>query len=220
MVRGAAAERISLQKGRRTVMSKKPIDRAKPVIREPRGTDAEKIRVARSTTTKMQTSPEWPAAPELQPATAVWLQATDAIEAQRIHRRDWEVAAQHVLAVVAMHAKGSADAVHGFGLDVRKQAALGPLGVPSDLATSPGRETGEVVFTWSKGDARNGFLVQHAFDPADPVKIAAPRPCTRTKLVLSGMQPSGTIFFRVAAVDPQAPEGLSPWSDWVAGTAR
>jgi hypothetical protein len=218
--------------------SSKPINRAKPVIRAPRDTDTDKVRVARSTTTKMQTSPDWSAIPELQPATAAWLAVTDLLEAnakvgldlrkqlaaveatQRTHRRDWEAATQHVLALVGMHAKGSTDVVHGLGLDVRKFVPSGPMGAPSDLATVPGKELGEVVFTWSRGSARHGFSVQHALDPSDPVKIAAPRPCTRTKLVLPGMHPGGTVFLRVAAIDPQAPEGLGPWSDWITGLAR
>ena len=217
---------------------KKLINRAKPVIRASRQNDAERIHVARTTVTQMSQSPEWPNAPGVQAATATWLQAADALEAnqkvvsdlrkkleaamadQLSHRRDYEAAAQHVVANVALHARGSADTVSGFGLGVRTQSPAGPLGVPTDLATAPGKERGEVTFTWKRGSARHGFNVQHAVDPADPVKVVGPLPCTKARFTVIGMQPSVTVYFRVAAVDPTTPAGLGPWTEWVAGTAR
>jgi hypothetical protein len=35
-----------------------------------------------------------------------------------------------------------------------------------------------------------------------------------------GAWPGTAVSFRIAAVDPKSPTGISPWSAWVLGNAR
>jgi hypothetical protein len=216
----------------------KPVDRATPTIRKPKGTDPTKVSVTRSTTTAMQASPSWNQAPAVQTASKAWNSAADAIEgnakvvadlrsklaaaeaAQRGLRRDWNDALKQMLATVAIFCQGSADQVHAFGFDVLTHAGLGLLATPGNLATKPGTVIGEAVFSWARGSARHGFLVQHATDVNNAQTVSAAVPCTRSKYTLTGAPTSSVVHFRVAAIDPAAPTGQTPWSDWVAGTVR
>ena len=214
------------------------VDKAKPYIKAPRKTDKQKVSVTRSVTTSMQGSPAWNSDPALQAASTVWNQRADAIEAgakvvSDLHsklktaegallglRRDWSVATQHMVATVAIHCNGSADEAVALGFDVQTRAPKVPQTAPADLAVQPGKAAGEVVATWSKGTARNGFIVQHATDVANPATIAAPAPSTRPKFTLKGAQSLSTVFFRVAAIDPMVEAGRSDWSAWVSGSAK
>jgi hypothetical protein len=45
-------------------------------------------------------------------------------------------------------------------------------------------------------------------------------PRTKIKFTLQGLQSSSIVHFRIAAIDPSAKTGVSPWSDWIAATAR
>ena len=186
----------------------------------------------------MQACSSWNQAPAVQAASKAWNNAADAIEgnakvvadlrsklaaaeaAQRGLRRDWNDALKQIIATVAMFCQGSADQVHAFGLDVLTHVVLGLLATPGNLATKPGTAFGEAVFSWSRGSARHGFLVQHATDVTNASTVSAAVPCTRSKFTLQGAPPSSVVHFRVAAIDPAAPSGQTPWSDWVAGTVR
>jgi len=216
----------------------KPVDRAVPVIRKPKQTDAEKISVTRATTTAMKGSPTWIGSPALQAVTTTWNASADSIEgnakviadlrsklavaeaAQRGFRVAWAVETKQVIAIAATACGGSADLVHGLGLDVFTHAVLGPLAAPANLTTSQGAVMGSAVLTWARGNARHGFVVQHATDPASPATLSMPVPCTRTRFTFVGGQPSAVVHLRVAAIDPSSPTGMSPWSDWVACTTR
>jgi hypothetical protein len=95
------------------------------------------------------------------------------------------------------------------------------LVAPEGLATSPGANAGQAAVKWERGQARHGFLVQHATDVANPATFSQPTACTKITFTLSGLAPSGSsVFFRVAAVDPHAPTGQSPWSGWVSATVK
>jgi hypothetical protein len=135
-------------------------------------------------------------------------------------RRDWASSRVQVATAVTVFAAGSADTVKGFNLDVVSHARLGLLGAPIDLAVNPGKDVGQVLAAWAKGVARHGFVAQHATDPNTAATISAPVPCTKPKLLLSGLTPGASISFRVAAIDPASPTGMSPWSAWVVGNAR
>jgi len=216
----------------------KPAQQAKPYIKAPRKTDVAKIHVTRSTTTSMQGSSGWATAPAVQAASVVWNQKADALEAnakviadfrsklkiaeanQSGLRRDWSIATDHMIATVAIQCGGSADDAHGFGFDVLTHTPVGLLPAPQDLTTKPGKAVGELVLSWKRGIATHGFIVQHAVDVANPATVSAPVPCTRTKYTLKGALSSSVVHLRVAAIDPIAEEGHSPWSDWVAGTVR
>ena len=217
----------------------KPVDRAMPTIRKPKGSDAAKVNVTRSATTAMQGSSLWANHPELQAANTAWNKAADALESnakivrdlrtqltvaetsQRELRHGWNAATKHMTGVAAVVAEGSADNVHALGFDVLTRVSSGsaPLGAPTGLTASQGSKAGQVILTWERGIARNGSLVQHATDIANPATFSAPIPCTRTKYTLGGLTAQSIVHFRVAFIDSAVPEGMSPWSNWIAGTA-
>jgi len=216
----------------------KPAELAKPFLKASKNTDVEKIHVTRATTTSMQGAPAWSTTPALQSANAVWNQKADALEAnaksitdlksklktaiadQRVIRRDWTVATQHMIATVAIQCMGSAEEAQALGFDVVSRTSAGPLPPPEGLATAPGKALGTAVFEWKRGSARHGFIVQSAADVANPATYSAPVPCTRSKYTLKGAQSLSVVHFRVAAIDPIVEAGHSEWSTWVAGTVR
>jgi hypothetical protein len=207
-------------------------------MRKPKVTDGEKITATRSTTTAMQGSPTWIGSPALQAVTKTWNASADSIEgnakviadlrsklavaeaAQRGFRADWAVETRQVIAIAASACAGSADLIHGLGLDVVSHAVLGPLAAPQNLAASQGAALGTAVLTWARGSAHHGFVVQHATDPASPATLSMPVPCTRSRYTLVGATSSTVVHLRVAAIDPSSPTGQSPWSDWIAATVR
>jgi hypothetical protein len=215
----------------------KPIDRAQPSIRKPKGTDLAKVQVTRNITATMQGSQAWSGSPEIQAVATAWNKGADAIEAnakivtdlrgklslaeaeQRTLRRDWNAVTRTVVATVAPHCQGSADLVHALGFDVRPQGSVGPVSVPTGITAAPGKAPGEVLVRWQRS-GRRSVAVQHATDVANATTLSAPIPRTGTKYLLKGVLPSSTVYFRLAEVDPNAPSGLGPWSDWVAGTAK
>ena len=216
----------------------KPVDRATPVIKQSRRTDAAKVTVTRSTTTAMKAAPQWSTSPALQAASTAWNTAADAVEsnakivanlksqlavadaAQRTNRQSWNVATKQMTALVAVTAEGSPDVVHALGFGVVTRAAPVAQVAPSGLNTAPGTVSGEAILTWKRGTARHGFLVQRAADPANPATFIAGVPCTKTKYMIDGAPPSTVVHFRVTAIDTTSSTGTSPWSDWVACTVR
>jgi hypothetical protein len=186
----------------------------------------------------MKQSPDWATATNVQAAVTEWSKAADAIEAgatgianlraqlksaeaaQAARRRDWVTSKLQVTTAVTVFAGGSADTVKGFNLDVVTHARIGPLGAPIDLTVNPGKDPGQVLAAWAKGVAAHGFLAQHATDPGTVTTISAPVPCTKPKLVVSGLTLGASLSFRVAAIDPTSATGMSPWSAWVVGNAR
>jgi hypothetical protein len=218
--------------------SKPPVDRAVATMKKATGNDALKVSTTRSVTQAMKQSPDWAAATDVQSAVTTWNKSADAIEASAkeianlraqlknaeatlaSNRRDWLASKKQVTGAVTVYCGGSADKVKGFNLDVIAHAKIGLLGVPIDLTVNPGKDVGQVLGAWAKGLARHGFLVQHATDPNTPATVSAPVPCTKPKLLLSGLTPGASVSFRVAAIDPASPTGMSPWSAWVVGNAR
>jgi hypothetical protein len=216
----------------------KPVGRALPVIRKPKGSDVDKIGVTRSTTTAMQGSSTWTGSPALQAVTKTWNASADSIEsnakviadlrsklavaeaAQRGFRADWTVETRQVLAIAASVCQGSAELVQGLGLDVLAHGVSVPLGAPQNLATSQGAALGTAALTWARGNALHGFVVQHATDPANPATLSVPVPCTRVRFTFVGGTSSTVVHLRVAAIDPTSLTGQSPWSDWIAATVR
>jgi hypothetical protein len=221
------------------VQKVKPVAKATPVIRKPKGTDGEKISVTRGITSTMQKAPQWNASPDLQAAATAWNTAADVVEnnakvitaarnalaaleaTQRAARQDWKLATRKMTATVAVVSEGSPDTVHLLGFDVFTHvAAIAQEAAPSGLVSQPGSAPGEAVISWQKGTARHGFLVQRATDPANAGTYSAAIPCTRTKYVDQGEKSATVVYFRVAAIDPTKATGLSPWSDWVSCTVR
>jgi hypothetical protein len=126
-----------------------------------------------------------------------------------------------VLTCASVVCEGSADAVKGFSLEVITRTTASSLAAPEGLVTSPGAGVGQAAVKWARGLARHGFLVQHTTDVANTATYSAPTACTRVTFTLSGLAPSGSsVFFRVAAIDPRAPAGQSPWSGWVSATVK
>jgi hypothetical protein len=186
----------------------------------------------------MKQSPDWAAATDVQTSVTGWNKATDALEASATGianlraqlksaeaaiaalRRDWAASKQQVTTNVTVFCGGSADKVKGFNLDVVTHARIGLLGAPIDLTVNPGKDYGQILAAWPKGLARHGFLAQHATDPNTAATVSAAVPCTKPKLLVSGLMSGASLSFRVAAIDPASPTGMSPWSAWVVGNAR
>jgi hypothetical protein len=226
-----------LQKKAKT-QTAKPVDRATPVIRKPKGTDGEKVSVTRSMTTAMKAAPQWNAASALQAAVTVWNAAADGVESnaksiadarsklatlvatQRTNRQGWLTATKQVTGAAAVVCEGSADVVHALGFDVLAHVAPKPQAAPTGLVTLSALAAGEAGVGWQRGTARNGFVVQRAADPTNPATIAAAVPCTKTKYTIEGAPSASIVHFRVAAIDTTSSTGTGPWSDWVSCTVR
>jgi len=217
----------------------KPVDRAVPVLRKPKANDAAKVASARATVTAMQASGLWNTNPALQATGTAWNTVTDALDAnvkvvadlrnklaaavsaQRALRRDWTDAMRHTTASVAVATQGSADQVHELGFDVRTQAMPGNgLAVPSGLTTVVSKTVGEAIVKWARGQARHGFIVQHATDVANAATISLPIPCTKATFKLQGLPSGSIVHVRVAAIDPTSPSGHTEFTDWVPVSAR
>jgi hypothetical protein len=217
----------------------KPVDRAEPTIKKPTITDAQKVDVAHSTTASMAKSPLWVTSLDVQAAAKAWSQTADdlgsnakiisdlrnqlkaAESKQQGNRRSYRACKRQVLSTVSLVCAGSADDVKGFSLDVITRAAASLLAEVTGITTSPGKAVGEATAKWLRGLARNGFLVQHATNAADPVTYSASIACTKIKYTLGGAGPSGSsVYFRIAAVDPRSPAGQTPWSAWVVATVK
>jgi hypothetical protein len=218
--------------------NKIPVDRAVARISKARRTDAQKVSVTQATIQGMQQSPSWSQATALQAAVKPWGTTADAMSTnattianlkkqlaaaeakQATLRRDWQVQLTSVLSAATLFCDGSADTMKSFGLDVAQYGRLGALPVPADLVVHPGKVGGEVEAAWSRGNARHGFLVQHATDPATPATVSLPTACTKVTFKLDGLPSGANVSFRVAAIDPASSTGQSPWSAWVAGSAK
>jgi hypothetical protein len=131
-----------------------------------------------------------------------------------------DVSMRALQSAIEVFAAGSVDVVKSFGFEVMGHTPATPQLAPTELTVNPGKAAGQLAVGWKKGEARHGFVVQHATDLANQASYSAMLPCTRTKTTLGGL-PSGTVVqVRVAAVDPTTPTGMSPWSDWRSGTVR
>jgi len=212
--------------------------RARPSLRISNRSDAAKIAATRSTTTAMQGSSLWAGSPNLQAANTAWNKAANALEtnaksiadtraklavledAQLGLRLDWDVANQHMTSVAEVTAAGAPDQVNALGYDVVKHVAGGALAAPEGLSTALGTAAGQAKLAWHRGAARHGFVVVHATDVANQATYSVQIPCTKSKFTLSGAPSLSVVHFRVAAIDPTSQTGISPWSDWVAGTVR
>jgi hypothetical protein len=196
------------------------------------------VDTTRSLTVTMKASPDWPAATDVQTSVNAWNAIADQIEAnatividlanqrkaavakQRALKQKWRVCRKQLLSNADTFCADSLEKVHGFGLDAATLAALGLLSTPEGLATSPGKLSGEARFTWIHGVACHGFVVQHATDAASSATYSPIMPWTKSKYTLTGALPGTTVYFRVAAIDPHAASGQSPWSGWIAATVR
>jgi hypothetical protein len=87
-------------------------------------------------------------------------------------------------------------------------------------AVNPGKGSGEVVASWSRGDAIHGFVVQHASDATNVATYAQPIPWTKSRFTLGALATNAVVSFRVAAIDPTSATGISPWTAWVVGNAK
>jgi hypothetical protein len=217
---------------------KQPVDRATARLNAPKVTDAQKVAATRSTISGMQQSPSWAAATDLQAAVKPWSASADALEAnattlvnlrkqvaaaeakQLTLRRDWQLQTSHVLVTATLFCDGSADTMTSLGLAVASHARLGALGIPVGLAAHPGKITGEVEASWTRGNAHHGFLVQHATDPTNPANVSLPQACTKATFKLDGIPSGASVSFRIAAIDPASATGQTAWTAWVAGSAK
>jgi hypothetical protein len=217
---------------------KPPADRAVATTKRSTRTDVEKVNVTHEISAAMPQSPDWATATELQGFVKTWLADADSIDAQAkvvaghradlktavakllSLRQDWQVSRSQVLSAATALCSGSADRVKALNLDVLTHERHGLLEAVTGVTVGPGKFPGDVIAAWLRGLAQHGFLVQHATNPADATTISAAIPCTKRKLTLTGMPVGASISFRVAAIDPASPTGMTPWSAWVVGSAR
>jgi hypothetical protein len=211
--------------------------RVRPSIGKPRNTSAEIVATTVSSVAAMKASPDWPSATAVQTAVAAWSTAANDIAAnaatvaqlkdqlkaavakQRTLQQAWSVCTKQVLVSVDAYCNNSPTKIQGFGLVAVTNTAHALLAAPSDIATSPGPLPGESRVTWPRGLALHGFVVQHATDAGNSATYSPVTPCSRIKYVLTG--PSGSaVYVRVAAIDPHAATGQSPWSGWVSATIK
>ena len=213
--------------------------RVRPSIQKPRTTDAQIVDTTQSSTAAMKASPDWPTATDVQTSVTGWNKAAGdvatnaatvqqlkdqlkaAVAKQHTLRQTWSVCTKQVLTSVDTFCANSLVKIQAFGLVGVTLAHHPLLDAPSGLATSPGTMPGESQLTWPKGLATHGFVVQHATDTANPATISPSIPCSKTKFTLTNAGPSGSsVYFRLAAIDPHAAMGQSPWSASIAGTVR
>jgi hypothetical protein len=222
-------------------MSKKNgphVDRAVPTLGQPKRRFSEKVDVTHSLSATMKQSPSWVQAVSVQPALAelesnandmaASLAAIKGFEEQLqlakaallSQGRKWQSSLTHLMSTVQVFADGSVEVVKGFGLEVRSHAvSLGPVAAPANLVVSTGKKAGNVQAQWSK-TGNNGYVVQHATDPASPATFSAPQAWTKRKITLGGLPSGAIVYFRVAAIDPREASGQSPWAAWTSGAAR
>lgn len=219
--------------------AKKAVDRAVATVRLATLTDAQKVSVARDVMASAKVAPGWVTAPELQAAFAAWNKAADEIEAQASQigqlrlalqtletkqlgsRRSWRAGKKQVLGAVDVLCAGSADDLKAYGFEVLSRTSPGAqIATPDGLKTASGKVLGDVTVSWPKGSARHGFVVQHGTDVANSATYSAPIPCTSRKFTLKGGVSGSIVHFRVAAIDPSSPTGMTAWSAWVSGTVR
>ena len=222
-------------------MSSKPkprVDRAVPVIRTLDRSDKAKVALTKALEQSMPASPDWAQSPGVQAALQVVSKGAQAIDAnatvvvglrtslsdamakQRTLRRDWGASTKNLLGAVEVQCGGSVDKVTAFGLGVRNFGNVGLLAAPTNVVLVLGASAGSVKASWDKGNANHGFVVQHATDAANPTSYSVVAPNTKSKCTVTGLTPGSLVYFRVAAVDPRAPESQSPWSDWASTHAR
>jgi len=211
------------------------IKRARPMVKRPT-VDTAKVALTRGASTAMQGSSLWAGSPDLQAANGAWNKAADAMEknakaisdlrsqltvleaAQVGLRHDWDAATEHMTGVASVVSKGAPGLVIELGFIVRTRTPAAPLTAPEGLQAALGKAAGEALFSWHRGDAHNGFVVQHASDVANQATYSVLAATTRASYTLKGA--TAPVYLRVAAVDPTSPTGQSPWSVWIAGTVR
>jgi hypothetical protein len=221
--------------------SASPVVRVRPSLGKPRKTSGQIVDTTHSSVAAMKASSEWANAADVQTAVAKWSTAADeiagnaaiiaqlkdqlkaAVAKQRTLTHTWSVCTQQVLTSVDAYCANSPVKIQSFGLVAVTATAHALLDVPTDIASSPGPLPGESRFTWARGLAIHGFLVQHATDTGNPASFSPATPCSKVRFTFSPppVLPSGSsVYLRVAAIDPHAALGQSPWSAWVAGTIR
>jgi len=213
--------------------------RAKPLFKSPRATDAQKVALTQSQATAIKASPDWNSAPQVQAVVGTWTTAATAVAqnaaavaglvdqlktlrlSHRVLLQQWAAQTKQVLSVIDVFCDGDVAKLHGFGFDAAVRNAPSALAVPTDLITHPGKLSGQAVVAWKiVGPRDHGFLVQHATDAANPATYSTPIASTKRKFTLIGAQPASVVHFRVAAIDPSSATGQTAWSDWVSATAR
>jgi hypothetical protein len=213
-------------------------DRATPKLRINGRTDKARVTATQALSAAMPQSPDWPQATEAHSALQLVTNGSDALAAnaallvnlrtqvtnavlkQIALRHDWEVAVGKLLSTVEVFCNGAAEKVAAFGLDVQTRVQHGPQPAPAGLTVKAGTAVGQVVATWTRGGAGNGFIVQHATDPANAATYSVLEPSTKSHVTISGLPSGSLVHVRVAAVDPKVSPALGPWSEWATGTVR
>jgi hypothetical protein len=217
-------------------MTKKKPDYAAATMPGPTSTPVEKVDTGNAAIAGVNGSPELAAAPEVQTALGLFATENDNLDANNKKKEDlrqqlsqaeaegvtiarrWNLRRKGLLNAIDVHCDGSKEKVQRFNLGVVERGKLPPAAVPAGLHQAHGPKPTTVVVAWDKTKGADGYVVQHATDPADPATYAAPAICKRTRFALPGQALAATIHFRVAAIDPDLPGGQSEYAPWVAAT--
>ena len=215
-----------------------PIAHVTPVTKGKSTTDADKVTLTQNHTAAAKDSPDWTKATDVQTAVTNWntaatslgtnaqlvtslrLQLATAETQQRALRLVWGASTRAVLISVALYSAGVAKTIVGLGFGTRSHGHLGPLAAVAGLVSKLGKVAGETIVEWERGDARHGFLVQHATDVTNTATYSTPQACTKVKIALDGLPSGSVVNVRVCAIDPTQKTGQAPWSAWIAATVR
>jgi hypothetical protein len=219
-------------------MTTTAINHALARFTEPMDTPAEKITGAGVHIAAIKASASWGTAADIQAAVKFWDGETENLTAgetliaslekqlaaarstQDVNLRRWRMRRQGVLTAINVFCDGSRDTMLTFGVAVADPGAHVEAGVPVDLKSTKSAKSGVAGVAWyGTPENRNGFMVQHATDTADPATYSAPIPCSKRSFQLPGQTPGATIYFRVLAQDPTLPGGQTAWTAWVAAIA-
>src|SRR5437879_2182855 len=139
------------------------VNRARPVVRTPAKTDAQRVELTHGLSATMQANPAWGQATDVRPALVRALkdaddiaanvtvieglrnQLRDAMTKQGTLRRDWDTSMRSLRSTVEVFAAGSVDVVAGLGFDLPAAAQTTPATAPADLHVNTGKLVGQVA---------------------------------------------------------------------------
>jgi hypothetical protein len=217
-------------------MTKKKPDYAAATMPGPTSTPVEMVDTGNAAIAALNGSPALASAPEVQTALGLFTSENAALEANNKKKenlrqqlsqteadgvtlaRRWSLRRQGLLNAVNVACDGSKEKVQSFNLGTIQRGKLPPANMPAGLYQAHSLKPTTVVMAWDRTKGADGYMVQHATNPADPATYAAPAMCKRTRFALPGQTLAATLYFRVLALDPALPDGQSAYTPWVAAT--
>lgn len=215
-------------------MSKKKSDFAIATMPGAVDTTVEMVTTGDNAIAGINGSPQLPSAPDVQANLALFQAENANLDANNQKKeklrqqlaqaeadevtivRRWSLRRQGLLHAVSVFCDGSKEKVQAFNLGVLQRNKLPPAVVPTNLHQARSDKPTTPVVVWDRVKGSDGYLVQHATNPADPATYAQPVMCKRARFALPGQMLAGTLHFRVLSLDPALPGGQSDYCAWVA----